>query len=211
MKTNTRSSVRSKFVHRSDVEQAEFLLKELPKKEKEHLSVAEALANMSSLIKDCLAKGYSYEDLATLLSDKFGAKLSVASLKRYAPPEPKRATRAKSAAAPSGEAPPRRGRKPKNAAANVVVLPTPAVDDPTIDAVVEELPEVALDQATTESAVTPAQPVDTELAPPEEAPVKRGRGRKPTSSTPKSTATKNTGKSTKGTTRTSRKPKTTSA
>ncbi|MDX2100697.1 MAG: hypothetical protein SFW36_23195 [Leptolyngbyaceae cyanobacterium bins.59] len=110
MATATRSSSRSKLVHKTALEQAQMVLKELPKREKEHLSLAEAMTGMSGIIRDSISKGYSYDELAELLSAKLGVSVSAWSLKRYVPSESKRGRGKQASPEVDGE-PKKRGRK----------------------------------------------------------------------------------------------------
>jgi hypothetical protein len=81
-------------------------LEELPEKEKEDLSLREAIGQMQEAIKDTLSRGYSYEDVAKMLSDK-GIKISALTLKNYAPSGKRQAAKPKA----------KRGRKPATEAA----------------------------------------------------------------------------------------------
>ncbi|NJP12183.1 MAG: hypothetical protein HC866_24210 [Leptolyngbyaceae cyanobacterium RU_5_1] len=69
------------------------LLQELPEKPKENMSLREAVEQMQDSIRAALAKGYSYDDLAKMLTDK-GIKISALTLKNYAPSGKRQAAKA---------------------------------------------------------------------------------------------------------------------
>ncbi len=76
------------------VKQAIAYLEDLPEKPKESLSLKETILHMQDEIKAALAKGYSYDDIAKVLSDK-GVKISALTLKNYAPSGKRQASKAK--------------------------------------------------------------------------------------------------------------------
>ncbi|OLP19736.1 hypothetical protein BST81_04160 [Leptolyngbya sp. 'hensonii'] len=67
------------------MEQAESFLKELPKKETEYLPIVEAIHQIAPSIRAALAKGYTYTEVAALLSGKLSVSVSSWSLRRYVP------------------------------------------------------------------------------------------------------------------------------
>lgn len=72
----------SVIVQQSAIEQATSLLEQLPEKPKEIWSLREAIDLLQDSIITALSRGYSHEDVATMLADQ-GIKISVSSLKRY--------------------------------------------------------------------------------------------------------------------------------
>ncbi len=72
----------SVFVQQSAIKQATNLLEQLPEKPKEVWSLREAIDLLQDSITTALARGYSHEEVATMLADQ-GIKISVSSLKRY--------------------------------------------------------------------------------------------------------------------------------
>lgn len=88
------------LVKKEMVEEANSFLQDLPEKQKEDLSLKEAVNKLREPIQEALAKGYSYPDLAKMLSEK-GIKISALTLKNYAPSGRKQSSKAK----------PRRARK----------------------------------------------------------------------------------------------------
>lgn len=84
MATATRKRSRASSVTPETVSQAIAYLEDLPEKAKEDLSLKESVVQMQDQIKAALAKGYSYDDIAKLLSDK-GIKISALTLKNYVP------------------------------------------------------------------------------------------------------------------------------
>lgn len=104
-------------------------LQDLPEKPKEDLSLKEAVEQMHEPIKAALAKGYSYDDIAKMLSDK-GIKISALTLKNYAPSGRRQSSKTKA----------RRGRRAAGDVAatqavdtaetnNSTTVDTPAGDD----------------------------------------------------------------------------------
>lgn len=82
------------LVKKEMVEEANSFLQDLPEKQKEDLSLKEAVNKLREPIQEALAKGYSYPDLAKMLSEK-GIKISALTLKNYAPSGRKQGTKAK--------------------------------------------------------------------------------------------------------------------
>jgi hypothetical protein len=76
-----RSSVAT-AVSKSTIDQAGVLLTGLPEKPKSHWSLREAVGLLQDPIILALSRGYTYEELATLLGER-GIKIAVPSLKRY--------------------------------------------------------------------------------------------------------------------------------
>lgn len=94
MATATRKNTRGSSVTPDTVQQAIAYLEDLPEKTKENLSLKETVLHMQDEIKAALAKGYSYEDIAKMLSDK-GIKISALTLKNYAPSGKRQSSKAK--------------------------------------------------------------------------------------------------------------------
>lgn len=82
------------LVKKEMVEEANSFLQDLPEKQKEDLSLKEAVNKLREPIQEALAKGYSYPDLAKMLSEK-GIKISALTLKNYAPSGRKQSSKAK--------------------------------------------------------------------------------------------------------------------
>ncbi|GAB4228014.1 MAG: hypothetical protein Kow00121_56810 [Elainellaceae cyanobacterium] len=96
-------------VTKEAIDQVNSILQDLPEKPKEKLSLREAVDQLQDQIKDALAKGYSYEDVAVMLTNQ-GIKISPSTLKRYVPAGKGRAAKRK-VAAPGTRT--RRARKTK--------------------------------------------------------------------------------------------------
>jgi hypothetical protein len=95
------------IVKRDVVETAGSFLGTLPEKPKETLSLREAMSNLKEPIRAALAKGYSYQDLAALLSGQ-GIEISASTLKNYVPSGKRQSSKeSKSADSPKAK----RGRK----------------------------------------------------------------------------------------------------
>jgi hypothetical protein len=84
MATKAGSRPRIVSVRNTSVDQARNFLETLPEKTKENFSLREAVDKLRDQIQAVLAKGYSYQELALMLSDK-GIKISAATLKNYVP------------------------------------------------------------------------------------------------------------------------------
>ncbi|OLP15766.1 hypothetical protein BST81_24405 [Leptolyngbya sp. 'hensonii'] len=137
MSTVTRS--KSRAVHRSTLEQAESFLKDLPKKEKDHLPIVEAINQVAPSVRAALAKGYSYTEVAALLSEQLGISVSAWSLRRYVP-SGRRGKQSEAA-----EAVPKRPRRKKQedgngdasiAAVEAIAAQQVALEQPEISAVI---------------------------------------------------------------------------
>jgi hypothetical protein len=72
----------SSSVTKSAIENASLSLTDLPEKQKEELSLREAIQHMYESISGALSKGYSLEEVADLLNDQ-GVAIGVPSLKYY--------------------------------------------------------------------------------------------------------------------------------
>jgi hypothetical protein len=84
MALSTRKRPRASLVKQETVGHAISFLEELPEKTKEDLSLREAVGQMQEQIKAALDKGYNYDEIAKLLSEK-GIRISALTLKNYAP------------------------------------------------------------------------------------------------------------------------------
>lgn len=94
-------------VTKQAIDQVSAVLKELPEKPKEKLLLREAVDQLRDQIKAALSKGYSYDEVAAMLTTQ-GIEISTATLKRYVPAGRNRSTKRKTADA---ETPKRRSRK----------------------------------------------------------------------------------------------------
>jgi hypothetical protein len=94
MVNTTRKRPRATIVNQDLVGQASAFLQELPEKQKESMSLREAVEQMQEPLKAALAKGYSYEDLAKMLLGK-GIKISALTLKNYVPSGKRQAAKTK--------------------------------------------------------------------------------------------------------------------
>jgi hypothetical protein len=106
MATSRKRSSGSTPVSKSAIEQATSILKGLPEKTKDTLSLRDAVELLQDSIVDSLSKGYSHEEVAAMLSEK-GVTINAPSLKYYLT-----ALRRKNKT--SGRAKTRRPRKSKN-------------------------------------------------------------------------------------------------
>lgn len=84
MATTTRRRSKTTNLTRQVIDQVGELLRELPEKPKEKLSLREAVDQLQDQIKATLANGYSYDEVATMLTNQ-GIEISAATLKRYVP------------------------------------------------------------------------------------------------------------------------------
>jgi hypothetical protein len=84
MATSANRRIKSANVTNQAIDQANSLLQNLPEKPKEVMSLREAVDELQEDIRAALAKGYSYDEIAEILSNN-GIEISVTTLKRYAP------------------------------------------------------------------------------------------------------------------------------
>lgn len=170
-------------VNQASIEDTNTFLQSLPEKPKENLSLREAVEQMRDSVKAALAKGYSYQELAAMLTEK-GIKISAFTLKNYVPSGRRRSTKEQPPEKPVA----RRGRKPK----------ADAEPSPVSISDLEEPDDEADSLVTT--ADTP-EPTEASLKVAEEAiksaPAKGGRGRgNSTSAAKAATASESTVKQT---------------
>ncbi len=140
----TRKRSRSSLVKQENIGHAIALLQDLPEKPKEDLSLREAIVRMQESIRATLSKGYSYDEIAKMLSER-GIKISALTLKNYAPSGKRQASKTKrrqtkksvsdasislNGAESETVSKPKRGRRKKEtteaAAISEVVTPAPA-------------------------------------------------------------------------------------
>lgn len=82
MATARKRSAKSAAIPQSAIGQTATALQALPEKEKEALSLREAVTHLQEPIRTALGRGYSYEEVTSMLADQ-GINISVFSLKRY--------------------------------------------------------------------------------------------------------------------------------
>ena len=100
---------KASLVKQTAIEETNAFLQDLPDKPKEELSLKEAIELMRDPLRSSLAKGYTYQELAAMLTEK-GIKISAFTLKNYVP-SGRRKTK-EQVAAKSGA---RRGKKAASA------------------------------------------------------------------------------------------------
>lgn len=124
MATVTRNRTKSANVSQTAISQVGSFLQDLSAKPREELSLREAIELLAEPIRGAMAKGYSQEDIVTILSEN-GIKTTVATLKRYImlSGSPKKAKAARTTKRTAKETPveepvvkPTRGRKQPAAA-----------------------------------------------------------------------------------------------
>lgn len=71
-------------VKQASIEGTSAFLESLPEKPKEDLSLREAIDQMRDSVRSALSKGYTYQELAAMLTEK-GIKISAFTLKNYVP------------------------------------------------------------------------------------------------------------------------------
>lgn len=143
------------IVQKQSIDQASTFLQELPEKPKENLSLREAIDKLRDQIQGALAKGYSYDDLAKMLSDK-GIGISASTLKNYVPSGKRQASKDKAAAALKP-----RGRRRK------------IQEDSILGELVSTVPDIEVSTAEPAEITASESPAEE----PVPAPPKRGRGR----------------------------------
>lgn len=82
MPTATRNRPKTVSVSKTALDQVGSLLLDLSAKPKEEMSLREAIDELREPIQNALAKGYSYEDVVSILGGK-GIKTTAATVKRY--------------------------------------------------------------------------------------------------------------------------------
>ncbi len=114
-------------VKQSSIQDTNAFLQALPDKPKEELSLREAVEQMRDSVRSALAKGYTYQELAAMLTEK-GIKISAFTLKNYVPSGRRRSSKDM---AEKEAAPKKRGRRSKaemeaaRAAAEAAAADTP--------------------------------------------------------------------------------------
>ncbi len=96
-------------VSKSSLEEVITELQDLPERPKNSLSLREAIAHLQVPIDEALDKGYSHEEVSTLLREE-GIQISPSSLRRYLAI----AKRSPEEQPPQENTAPRRGRRRKN-------------------------------------------------------------------------------------------------
>jgi hypothetical protein len=121
VKTRSSSSV---AVSKAAIAQATKVLEELPAKAKESWSLREAVTLLQDSITTALDRGYSYEEVSTMLAGK-GVSITPSSLKRYL------ANAKKKADGGAQATPAKRGRKPRAAKAEAPEAPASEAPEAT--------------------------------------------------------------------------------
>jgi hypothetical protein len=111
-------------VSKASIAKATQILDELPAKAKESWSLREAVTLLQDSITTALDRGYSYEEVSTMLAGK-GVSITASSLKRYLANAKKKADGGTKA--PTGA---KRGRKPRAAASEAPATEAPAAATP---------------------------------------------------------------------------------
>jgi hypothetical protein len=134
MPTQSKRTRSSAVVSKSSIEQATAFLNELPEKPKQALSLREAVEMMRGLVTDALSKGYSFEEVAEMLTEK-GITITPSSLKYYLT----RGLKTKATPAKKGRKP---GRPPgRKSSAKTAPDTTASISEPVEPAEVEPEPE----------------------------------------------------------------------
>lgn len=82
MAPSRKRSIKSAAIPNLAIEQTASALQSLPEREKETLSLREAIAQLQEPIRTALDRGYSYEEVTAMLAEQ-GINISMFSLKRY--------------------------------------------------------------------------------------------------------------------------------
>ena len=112
MAGTTSKRSRAASIQKQAIDQVNASLQDLPEKPKDNLSLREAVSQLQDEIRAALAKGYSYDDLAAMFSEK-GIDISALTLKRYVSSGRSRAGKTKAASTRT-----RRPRKAKEISAS---------------------------------------------------------------------------------------------
>lgn len=108
-------------VKQASIKDTNAFLQSLPEKPKEDLSLREAVEQMRESVRGALAKGYTYQELAAMLTEK-GIKISAFTLKNYVPSGRRRSTKDQ-----TEKSMPKRGRRTKVGGATAALEVSPAV------------------------------------------------------------------------------------
>lgn len=134
MPTSTKRTRSSAVISKASIEQATAFLNELPEKPKQALSLREAVEMMRELVTDALSKGYSFEEVAEMLTER-GISITPSSLKYYL-------TRGLKTKGPSTKKARKPGRPPgRKSSAKTVADKTTRVSEPSEPAESEPTPD----------------------------------------------------------------------
>jgi hypothetical protein len=176
MAATTRRS-KSMTIQPTIVTTASSFLEDLPAKPKENFSLREAVDQLRDPLKTALSKGYSYQDLASMLHEQ-GIEISASTLKNYVPSGKRQVSKTKAAATKSTG----RGKR-STAAKTSETMSKIASADETVSAVVEVVPE-ALPEAPKTRGRRAASKVAAAPAPEPTPKAKAPRGTRTTTKAP---------------------------
>ncbi|MDX2244387.1 MAG: hypothetical protein NW224_27245 [Leptolyngbyaceae cyanobacterium bins.302] len=112
-------------VKQASIKDTNAFLQSLPEKPKEDLSLREAVEQMRDSVRGALAKGYTYQELAAMLTEK-GIRISAFTLKNYVPSGRRRSTKEQ-----VDKVAPKRGRKSKAEVGEIAVASLEASKEPS--------------------------------------------------------------------------------
>jgi hypothetical protein len=118
MAESTTKRPKSTIVRQEMVDKTGAFLEDLPEKPRDELSLREAVNRLQDSIKTALAKGYTYQEIAEMLTEQ-GIKISAFTLKNYVPAGRRQAAKKT-----------RRGRKP---AIDSLVVDVASINGATTD------------------------------------------------------------------------------
>jgi len=191
MTTQTLKRTRAKFVSKQTVEQVGILLQELPEKTSDSHSLRQTVEQLRETIEAALAKGYSYEDLVSILAQQ-GIDIQPSTLKRYILTG---STRSKTKRSTSGKTQTRQTRKQSESAATTEEsLETAETSAPTATTSSKKKTKAVAEKRGRAAAKVSPQPTATETAEaqpktPKQSPARRSSAA--SSATPKSSTTSN--------------------
>ncbi|MBD1852248.1 hypothetical protein [Leptolyngbya sp. FACHB-711] len=187
----SKKTTASAIVTKSAIDYATSTLEELPEKPKENWSLREAVAYLQVQISSALSKGYSYEEVAGMLTER-GIEISASSLKSYL----SAAKRQKETAAPKTGRTGRRSRKALGENLMVIeAVPSQSSSNGTAEKASKSLNEAkpeAIASQFPEGVIADSEPAN------DTAPTKRrtrSSAKSSANSTQKSTASKTAAKS----------------
>jgi hypothetical protein len=129
-------------VRQEAIDNTSAFLQSLPDKPKEDMSLREAIEQMREPLRAALMKGYTYQELAAMLSDQ-GINISAFTLKNYVPSGRRRSAKEQAAAAKALTG---RGRKKSvtsDVAATIASLPAAKAEEPEPEAEEPAIAEAA--------------------------------------------------------------------
>ena len=186
MATATLKRTRAGNVPQTALDQVGSLLQDLPEKTKEQISLREAVSQLQDIIKAALAKGYSYEDVATLLAE-VAIVISPTTLKRYVLTNGSRTTQKQTSSKAKTK---RKAKVPSAEPISEEVPPEPEAEALEVSDKPETTPVEKVTKGRRKSAVAAPPEVEAEVEKPRRGRPAKTASQTKTGSTQRSSATR---------------------